>query len=120
MANAIMTRAEWLAYLGALSAPAEDCFTCAYRDMTYGRNPQCRDCKPYKNDYSNYKQENEMSIVDHRFRHETSNDTLVLQVSEQQRDGFPNYQTTHTKWRDAKVEDLLEVAKLLGTSDKSG
>ena len=56
-------------------------------------------------------------IRNYRFRHETSNDTLVLQVETQSRVGFPNYQTTYSTWQDAKVEDLLEVAKLLGAPE---
>jgi len=59
-----------------------------------------------------------MSIVDYRFRIGAV-ETLVLQVNVADEGGWPDHHPT-VKWRDAKVEDLMEVAKLLGTSDKSG
>ena len=60
-----------------------------------------------------------MSIIDYRFRHDNSNDVLVLQVKSADEGCWPDHMRTVT-WRDAKVEDFLEVAKLLETSDKSG
>ena len=55
-----------------------------------------------------------MSLVDFRFRN-GADETLVLQVAEQKMDRYSSFQDDCSKWQDAKVEDLLEVAKLLGT-----
>ena len=56
-----------------------------------------------------------MSIVDYRFRIGAV-ETLVLQVNVADDEGWPDRHRT-VKWRDAKVEDLLEVAKLLGAPE---
>ena len=54
-----------------------------------------------------------MSIVDYRFRIGAV-ETLVLQVNVADEGSWPDHHRT-VKWQDAKVDDLLEVAKLLGT-----
>lgn len=52
-----------------------------------------------------------MSILSIRFRSEGA--LVVLQVSELENTQYGSYQR-EPKWRDAKVEDLIEAARFIG------
>lgn len=51
-----------------------------------------------------------MSLTDFRFRESAG--LVVLQVLEYENDPY-GYSSVKAKWRDAKVEDLLDVSRLL-------
>lgn len=60
-----------------------------------------------------------MNISDFRFRAEQNGELVILQVACYEKTNY-SFESS-TKWRDAKVEDLLDLAELIlrkGQTDK--